>query len=235
MSLEASSNFMVRIDHCQPLLSLGLRCVIAGMSGFDVLAAESQASAAIHMCDYTTGLQTARLGRARVVVLAERAREFEIQRAIDGGILGYVVGGCSVAELESALRAAAQGRRYLCHTAAQEVAKGLNTEPLTERERGVLALLSQGMCNKSISAALKISLGTVKAHVRSVMGKLGAASRTEAASIAMARGMIREARPETSPVPARTHGAIAVRRIREALSPDAYRCIDRRADRHLLA
>jgi DNA-binding NarL/FixJ family response regulator len=63
-------------------------------------------------------------------------------------------------------------------------------ESLTDREMEVLRLLAQGRSNKDIAAALVISERTVKFHVSSIMGKLGAGNRTEAVSIAAGRGLV---------------------------------------------
>lgn len=64
------------------------------------------------------------------------------------------------------------------------------TEPLTRREREVLQMLAAGLGNKEIAARLAISDHTVKFHVASILGKLGAASRTEAVSIGIRRGLV---------------------------------------------
>ena len=63
-------------------------------------------------------------------------------------------------------------------------------EPLTPRERQVLALLAEGLPNKAIAARLSISDQTVKFYVASICGKLGAANRTDAVRIALTRGLI---------------------------------------------
>jgi DNA-binding NarL/FixJ family response regulator len=64
------------------------------------------------------------------------------------------------------------------------------TEPLTPREREVLALVAEGLSNKSIAQELGISDQTVKFHVASITGKLGAANRTEAVRRAVRQGLI---------------------------------------------
>lgn len=64
------------------------------------------------------------------------------------------------------------------------------TEELTPREREVLALLAEGLPNKTIARRLGISDHTVKFHVGAVLGKLGASSRTEAVRIGLRRGLI---------------------------------------------
>jgi two-component system, NarL family, response regulator YdfI len=64
------------------------------------------------------------------------------------------------------------------------------TEPLTAREIQVLELLAEGLPNKSIAARLGISDQTVKFHVASIAGKLGAANRTDAVRRAVRRGLV---------------------------------------------
>ena len=63
-------------------------------------------------------------------------------------------------------------------------------EPLTPREREVLQMLASGLVNKEIAAKLAISEHTVKFHVASILGKLGAATRTEAVSLGIRRGLV---------------------------------------------
>jgi len=63
-------------------------------------------------------------------------------------------------------------------------------EPLTTREREVLALVAEGLSNKAIAEELRISDQTVKFHVASITGKLGAANRTEAVRRAVRQGLI---------------------------------------------
>lgn len=63
-------------------------------------------------------------------------------------------------------------------------------EPLTMREREVLALLAEGLPNKRIAARLGISAETVKSHVATICAKLGASNRTEAARLALRSGLV---------------------------------------------
>jgi DNA-binding NarL/FixJ family response regulator len=82
----------------------------------------------------------------------------------------------------------ASGSALLDPDGVPDEADGL--EPLTARELEVVELLAQGLSNKSIASRLGISDQTVKFHVASICGKLGAANRTEAAHKALRRGMI---------------------------------------------
>jgi DNA-binding NarL/FixJ family response regulator len=63
-------------------------------------------------------------------------------------------------------------------------------EALTPRESEVLQMLASGLANKEIAARLTISEHTVKFHVASILGKLGAGSRTEAVSLGIRRGLV---------------------------------------------
>jgi DNA-binding NarL/FixJ family response regulator len=70
------------------------------------------------------------------------------------------------------------------------MADSLTREALTAREAEVLDLLACGQCNKSIARQLDIAVGTVKAHVKAIMAKLDASSRTQAVSVAAQRGLV---------------------------------------------
>jgi two-component system, NarL family, response regulator YdfI len=62
---------------------------------------------------------------------------------------------------------------------------------VTTRETQVLQLLRVGIGNKEIARQLDVSEGTVKAHVREILSKLGAISRTEAVNLALQRGLLK--------------------------------------------
>jgi DNA-binding NarL/FixJ family response regulator len=134
----------------------------------------------------------------KVVLLSEPAQAASVQRAIQAGIRGVLPAGMETEQLSSALEAVGHGLVVL-HPS--EVTAGRATrasatgfaeavEALTARERDVLQMLSQGLANKEIAARLGISEHTAKFHVASILGKLGASTRTEAISIALRRGLI---------------------------------------------
>jgi len=198
----------VLVMHPDPIIAAGLESALRTESQFEVACSaadfgsqEFESTIDVIISDFESGMQIARLGPSRsakrqastVVVTAGRPREYEIQEALGRGVLGFVAAGCQVDELIHAVRAAASGARFLCHAAAQEIADSMTKEALTKRERDVLQLLSSGCCNKAIATRLDVAVGTVKAHVRAIMSKLGASSRTEAASIASKRGILRPA------------------------------------------
>ena len=131
--------------------------------------------------------------------------------AIFAGAQAILVGNVTGAELAAAVASAAAGLIALSSDLAELVRRGLRAESyeqqdndtvgpvvgedgypehLTKREREVLEMMADGFSNKEIAAQLSISAHTVKFHISSILGKLGASSRTEAASIGLRRGLI---------------------------------------------
>jgi two-component system, NarL family, nitrate/nitrite response regulator NarL len=115
---------------------------------------------------------------------------------LSGAPVAYLPSDVDAAALTAAVRAAASGLIVLDPTVAG--ATGVHThartsegaETLTAREREVLLLVAEGLPNKAIARELGISEHTAKFHVGSLLGKLGAASRTEAVTIATRRGIL---------------------------------------------
>ena len=130
-----------------------------------------------------------------------------VRQAMGAGVLGYVHAACALEELRDAARAVAAGRRYLCRTAAGAVAEGWLGDDLTPRERDVLRMLCLGLDNKSIGLRLGVAAGTVKTHVKTLLQKLGARSRTQAATEALRRGLLEDEPLIDDPFP---HAASAV-------------------------
>jgi two-component system, NarL family, response regulator LiaR len=113
-----------------------------------------------------------------------------IKNALEAGAIGYLLKDISAAELAKAIRAAYAGRATLSPEAAQSLVETSNLPPapgfdLTEREREVLALMIEGLNNVQIAGRLTVSPSTIKSHVSNILSKLGAASRTEAVTIAL--------------------------------------------------
>jgi two-component system NarL family response regulator len=107
-----------------------------------------------------------------------------------GGIHGYVLLGGPLAELIEGVTAVANGLRYLSRVVAQCVADRLTHTSLTSRELQVLSLVAAGESNKAIARELRIEMRTVKSHMTSILSKLAASSRTQAASIGATRGLV---------------------------------------------
>ena len=134
-----------------------------------------------------------------IVVLTEGASPAASAQGLQAGIRAVLPREISTDQLAVALQAAAAGLVVLHPTeipaafpsaapASQPLAE--LPEPLTRREREVLQMLAAGLANKEIAARLNISDYTAKFHVASILGKLGAASRTEAVALGIRRGLV---------------------------------------------
>jgi NarL family two-component system response regulator LiaR len=113
-----------------------------------------------------------------------------IKKALEAGAIGYLLKDISAAELAKAIRAAVAGRVTLSPEAAQSLVETSNLPlapglDLTEREREVLTLMIEGLNNVQIAGRLTVSPSTIKSHVSNILSKLGAASRTEAVTLAL--------------------------------------------------
>jgi DNA-binding NarL/FixJ family response regulator len=188
----------VAVQYADPLVAIGLSTVLSQQQDIDLVGQPRGAVADIVIADYRHGLSLAhearRQGRsvrgARVLVIATQDREHDVRNALEAGVEGYLELGCAVQDFVHGVRQLARGARYLSVAAAARIAESMAHSVLTQREQQVLVLVARGKSNKAIALVLDISIGTVKAHMKGVMGKLGAVTRTEAASIAGARGMV---------------------------------------------
>ena len=130
-----------------------------------------------------------------VIALTSVLDDAVIRQAIRAGAIGYLLKDTGSDELCHAIHAAAGGQVQLSRSVAvrlladQEQRTPL--QPLTEREMEVLRQVALGHSNKEIALALEIAEKTVKAHVGSVLSKMGVASRTQAALMAVQSGLVR--------------------------------------------
>jgi two-component system, NarL family, response regulator YdfI len=147
--------------------------------------------------DVFDSLQQARLLRsARIVLISDQLSSPSVNRALRLGVRGIFPERLEPEQLAAALEAIVRGLIVLHPGELQRTQSQIadefveSVEPLTTRERDVLQMLSQGLGNKEIAARLKLSEHTVKFHIASIFGKLGASTRTEAVSIALRRGLV---------------------------------------------
>lgn len=134
-----------------------------------------------------------------ILVLLDHAPPGWIIDALRAGVRAVLPAAVSADQLAAALEAAVAGL-FILHPselpAALPAASPASApiaelaEPLTPREREILQMLASGLANKEIASKLSISDHTVKFHVTSILGKLGAASRTEAVSVGIRRGLV---------------------------------------------
>lgn len=134
-----------------------------------------------------------------VVVLSEQIRAEWLSKMLRAGVHAVLPREVSPEQLRAGLEAAASGL-VVVHpsevSAVLPAPAALSSpvrelpEPLTPREREVLQMISAGLGNKEIAGRLSISEHTVKFHVASILGKLGASTRTEAVSIGIRHGLV---------------------------------------------
>jgi len=133
---------------------------------------------------------TAKHPNARVLMLTTFDGDTDIHRAMEAGARGYVLKNTTGDKLIPALRAVASGQRWIPKEIATRLASRNLFEDLTPRELQVLEQMAKGLANKEIADVLKITGHTVKDHLKSILGKLHVADRTEAVTVAIQRGII---------------------------------------------
>ena len=131
-----------------------------------------------------------------VVLLSDTSDAALLNSALRSGVRAVISRESTPEEIESAIQAVNAGLIVIAPESlpdllqyARPIAEAL-TEPLSERELEVLDVIAEGLSNKLIAHRLGISEHTVKTHVASIFAKLGAASRTEAVSLAIRRGLV---------------------------------------------
>ena len=118
-----------------------------------------------------------------------------VQKGLEAGAIGYLLKDVGMNELGDAIRAADAGRGTLAPDAAKALAESATQPPklgtdLTERELQVLVLVAAGKSNVEIASALSVSVSTARFHVSTILSKLGASNRAEAAALAVKHGLV---------------------------------------------
>ena len=133
----------------------------------------------------------------QVVALTSFIEEEKVIAALEAGASGFILTDAEAEDVAAAIRAAHNDEVHLDPAAARILAKGMRTrssappvEPLTDRELEVLALVGRGRSNKEIATDLGITERTARTHVSNILGKLGLASRTQAALYAVDRKLV---------------------------------------------
>lgn len=204
---------VVADDH--PLYRDGVVATLRG-AGFDVVGEASIARDAARLVKELApelalfdvsmpggGIAAARDAHAsspttQIVMLTVSEDEDDLRAAIDAGASGYVLKGVAGRELAAILRQVAGGDRYVSSRLAFAALRPARTETdpladLTDREREILDLVAEGLSNAEIGERLVIAEKTVKHYMTSVLAKLGARSRVEAALIGYKAGLGRGA------------------------------------------
>lgn len=200
--MTKSTEIKVLIAHANPLVSAGLSATLERQGDLRVAVHSKELSAPppktpplfspdVIVADYDSGLRFL-ASWDRVVILTHTDSETKICHALEQGARGYLFLDCGLQDLLDGLRSVHAGGIALSPLVASRVADRMKHKALTSREGQVLRHLMMGLSNKAIGAKLALSEGTVKTHVKSILNKLDARSRTGAAAIAQRRGLLSE-------------------------------------------
>ncbi|MEV5916027.1 response regulator transcription factor [Streptomyces chartreusis] len=210
---ESSISLLIVDDH--PVVRDGLRGMFESAPGFVVLGEAASGEEALERAaalDPDVVLMDLRMpggggvaaiahltstgARAKVLVLTTYDTDSDTLPAIEAGATGYLLKDAPRDELFTAVRAAAEGRTVLSPAVASRLVSAVRTprapgnEPLSAREREVLALVAKGTPNREIARELFISEATVKTHLTHLYAKLGVNDRAAAVATAYERGIL---------------------------------------------
>jgi DNA-binding NarL/FixJ family response regulator len=207
MSAAGSIRILTVDDH--PMLREGIAAVLAGEQDMVLVAEASNGREGIeqfraHHPDVTlmdvqmpevNGIDAIVKIReefpdARIIVLTTYTGDAQAARAFKAGACGYLLKSMVRKELIDTIRTVHAGKKKIPPEIAIEMAQHHSDDALTEREIQVLREVAAGNANKMVAQLLNISEETVKAHMRSILSKLGANDRTHAVTIAVKRGII---------------------------------------------
>lgn len=128
---------------------------------------------------------------ARIIMLTTFDDDEDIYRCLRAGAKGYLLKESAREDLYACIRSVHAGKTCVSAVIASKLAERMSSSELTPRELEVLRLMADGRTNREIATILSVTEGTVKVHVNSVLTKMNVDSRTEAATTAVKRGLIR--------------------------------------------
>lgn len=212
--MTASKRIRVLLVDDHDMVRRGLAIFLKGFDDLEQAGEAANGAEAVRRCTETgpdvvlmdlmmpvmDGLAATRVLReqfpaVRVIALTSFRDDGLVQRALQAGAMSYLLKNVSADDLAASIRAAYAGRRTLAPEVTQDLIDAAARPPVPEpdvspREREVLALMVQGLSNTAIAERLVVSPSTVKTHVSSILSKLGATSRTEAATLAVQHRLV---------------------------------------------
>jgi two-component system, NarL family, response regulator len=201
----------VMIADDQHLVRQGFRSMLDRLPSMEVVAEASTAEEAIvqyslHRPDILLldlrfpdrcGVEAVRAIReqfliARVIVLTTYDGDEDVYQSLQAGAKAYLLKDVTLEELVDCIEKVHRGQTCVPPHIAAKLIERTSSPQLTDRELEVLRRIVGGRSNKEIATDLNITEGTVKSHVNRVLEKLGVHDRTQAATTALKRGLVRE-------------------------------------------
>jgi DNA-binding NarL/FixJ family response regulator len=210
VDLMASTPIRLMLVDDHDMVAQGLKIILEDEPDIDVVAVANSAAQAVAIAttarpdvilmDYYlpdgNGASAAARIRSdnpniKVVLLTGSDDPDALQRAVDAGCAGYLDKSGPLDELAAAVRVAAAGHVVIsAEDLSRLVPRTREGTVLTEREREILFLVADGLTNQAIAARLVLSVHTVRTHVQTILGKLGAHSKLEAVATAKRRRLL---------------------------------------------
>jgi DNA-binding NarL/FixJ family response regulator len=131
-----------------------------------------------------------RAPESKIVLLSSFTTAADIKRALNAGALGAVIKDCPCEMLIEAIRSVANGEKFVSQEIANIMEEAKRLPALSPRQKDILRLVAKGFNNDEIASRIGITRHGVKAHLAIVFERIGASSRTEAASLAISAGII---------------------------------------------
>jgi DNA-binding NarL/FixJ family response regulator len=196
-----SAGVAVMILYDDPVIAAGLATVLREHGSFQIIPAPEPGDLLygappadlVVLADYETALRlahTAHRWGKNMIIFTSCDSEAKICRALETGARGYLLHGIGLTELFEGIRSVRGGGVALSPLVAARITGRIQSKTLTAREKAVLEQLMLGLSNKSIASRLNLRVGTVKTHLKSILEKLGADSRTAAVVMAQSRGIL---------------------------------------------
>jgi DNA-binding NarL/FixJ family response regulator len=210
VDLMASTPIRLMLVDDHDMVAQGLKIILEDEPDIDVVAVANSAAQAVaiattarpdvilmdyYLPDGNGASAAARIKsdnpNIKVVLLTGSDDPDALQRAVDAGCAGYLDKSGPLDELAAAVRVAAAGHVVIsAEDLSRLVPRTREGTVLTEREREILFLIADGLTNQAIAARLVLSVHTVRTHVQTILGKLGAHSKLEAVATAKRRRLL---------------------------------------------
>jgi two-component system NarL family response regulator len=207
MDQQNSIRILVADDH--PLLREGLIALLGRQPDMKVIAEAEDGNQALvlfrqHRPDIALvdlrmpgigGLEVTQVickefPNAKIIVLTTYDGDEDIYRALQAGAKSYLLKEMPRKDLLETVRLVHSGKRHIPAEVASKLAERTYSSELSDRELDVLKLIVKGKGNKEIAGLLELTEGTVKSYIHHIFSKLGVTDRTEAATIALQRGIV---------------------------------------------